>query len=154
MGPTGRPVVICKGINRWERKTDTIVYIIPHIHWVSNQIIVTTPLVFRPDPCQLVQHSKKTKSNLVPTSNELRSAPLVPIQEPLHHIPEHTLRACIDNIPVTRNQPIKVPGIDPLHRLAKRIPVRRRGEMPDEAFLPRHGRLGRQQRDHDLGHDA
>lgn len=55
---------------------------------------------------------------------------------------------------MTRDQTIKVPLVDAPHGLAERAAVGARGHMPDEPFLPRHGRPGRQQRYHDLGQDA
>lgn len=79
---------------------------------------------------------------------------LLIFQEPRHHVLKHPLGPRLDNISMARNQPIKVPPIDTLHRLGKRGAVLSRENIPRESSLPRRRTINRQQRKHQLCPEA
>ena len=58
------------------------------------------------------------------------------MQKPLHHRSKNPLSTTLNHIPMTRNQPVKLPRINPLHRLPERFPVPRGEDVPRKSLLP------------------
>ena len=55
---------------------------------------------------------------------------------PLHDILEDTFRSTLNHIPMTRNDSLKIPSVDPVHTLVEARPVFRARGIPQEPLLP------------------
>jgi hypothetical protein len=73
---------------------------------------------------------------------------------PFQHLLEHALRTRLNNIPMTRNQPIKIPLINPCRAPRKALTIHRTRTPPDHALLRYRRALGGSKRTKDLGQDA
>lgn len=54
---------------------------------------------------------------------------------PLHDLRKYALPASFNHIPMTRNHPVKVPLVDPLHTLGEPRPIARTSPVPDNPSL-------------------
>lgn len=73
---------------------------------------------------------------------------------PPQHLLKHTLRPRLNNIPMTRNQAIKIPLINPRRARRKTLPIHRTRAPPNHALLRQRLALGARQRAENLRQDA
>jgi len=81
------------------------------------------------------------KHGIIPISHPyLRPPHLLPLlrrlQMPRKNLLPHTLPLFLNNIPMTRHNPLKPPSINPRNTLIKRTPIPTARAIPNRAFLP------------------
>jgi hypothetical protein len=73
---------------------------------------------------------------------------------PLEQLLEHRLPPRLDNIPMARNDALKVPLVDPRRRLCKRAAITGTRAPPNHPLLAQRGAARMRQRIEDFGQDA
>ena len=79
-----------------------------------------------------LRKAKPSPSHHLPPSTSRSLA----LQMPLHHLPKNALPTTLNHIPMTGNNLIKIPAIDPLHALRECLPVLDTRHIPQEPALP------------------
>lgn len=118
-----------------------------HISKIGQGIIrFLSKDIFNSTAAPQLSHDSPNPVNSTPMNRILLFSIIT--KEPLHYIPKHTLRPCLDHVPMARNQPIKIPLINPPNRLLISLAISY-CKMPYEPFLPRRWRSRRHQRRYD-----